>query len=167
MHRRLEEEFPYLILDARYEKVRKEGVIRGRAVLVALGVDWEGRRQVLAVELANRESATSWKEFLLKLKSHGLRGVTLAITDDHAGLKRSLAEVLPEAFWQRCYVHFFAQRPGLFTSQSQRRLLNGITLVLRSTQRRGGPPTRALPLLQAIVGLPYGRRIHRRRPRKS
>jgi putative transposase len=48
MHRSLEEEFPYLILDARYEKVREEGVIRSRAVLVALGVDWEGRRQVLA-----------------------------------------------------------------------------------------------------------------------
>ena len=106
MHRRLEEEFPYLILDARYEKVREEGVIRSRAVLVALGVDWEGRRQVLAVELANRESATSWKEFLLKLKSRGLRGVVLAVSDDHAGLKRSIAEVLPEAFWQRCYVHF-------------------------------------------------------------
>src|SRR6201985_2011174 len=106
MHRSLEEEFPYLILDARYEKVREDGVIRSRAVLVALGVDWEGRRKVLGVERANRESATSWKEFLLKLKSRGLRGVTLAITDDHAGLKRSLAEVLPEAFWQRCYVHF-------------------------------------------------------------
>src|SRR5271166_1449598 len=104
--RKLESEYPYLILDARYERVREEGVIRSRAVLVAIGVDWEGRRQVLAVELANRESATSWKEFLLKLKSRGLRGVTLAITDDHAGLKRSLAEVLPEAFWQRCYVHF-------------------------------------------------------------
>src|SRR3979490_1260765 len=65
MNRPLEEEFAYLILDARYEKVREEGVIRSRAVLVALGVDWEGRRQVLGVELANRESATSWKEFLL------------------------------------------------------------------------------------------------------
>src|ERR1700740_2850857 len=75
MHRPLEEEFPYLILDARYEKVREEGIIRSRAVLVALGVDWEGRRQVLAVELANRESASSWKEFLLKLKSRALRGV--------------------------------------------------------------------------------------------
>jgi putative transposase len=106
MHRPLEEEFPYLILDARYEKVREEGVIRSRAVLVALGVDWEGRRQVLAVELANRESATSWKEFLLKLKSRALRGVVLAVSDDHAGLKRSIAEILPEAFWQRCYVHF-------------------------------------------------------------
>jgi len=106
MQRRLEEEFPYLILDARYEKVREEGIIRNQAVLVALGVDWEGRRQVLAVEVATRESASSWKEFLLMLKSRGLTGVILAVSDDHPGLKRSIAEVLPEAFWQRCYVHF-------------------------------------------------------------
>jgi putative transposase len=104
--RPLEEAFPYLILDARSEKIREAGVIRSRAVLVALGVDWEGRRQVLAIELANRESATSWKELLLKLKSRGLREVVLAISDDHPGLKRAIAEVLPEAFWQRCYVHF-------------------------------------------------------------
>src|SRR6204780_1068582 len=81
MHRSLEEEFPYLILDARYEKVREDGVIRSRAVLVALGVDWEGRRQVLGVELANRESSSSWKEFLLGLKSRGLRGVFFVVSD--------------------------------------------------------------------------------------
>ena len=104
--RALEVEFPYLILDARYEKVREEGVIRSRAVLVAIGIDWEGRRQILAVEIAGRESTTSWRELLLSLKQRGLRGVRLAISDDHAGLKRALAEVLPEACWQRCYVHF-------------------------------------------------------------
>ena len=99
-------EYPYLILDARYEKVREEGVIRSRAVLVAIGIDWEGRRRILGVELANRESTTSWREFLLLLKQRGLSGVRLAISDDHPGLKRALAEVLPEAAWQRCYVHF-------------------------------------------------------------
>ena len=99
-------EYPYLILDARYEKVREEGVIRSRAVLVAIGIDWEGRRRILGVELANRESTTSWREFLLLLKQRGLTGVRLAISDDHPGLKRALAEVLPEAAWQRCYVHF-------------------------------------------------------------
>ena len=104
--RALEVQFPYLILDARYEKVREEGVIRSRAVLVAIGIDWEGRRQILAVEIANRESTTSWRELLLSLKQRGLSGVRLAISDDHAGLKRALAEVLPEACWQRCYVHF-------------------------------------------------------------
>src|SRR5258708_32005983 len=94
-----------LILDARYEKVREEGVIRSRAVLVAIGIDWEGRRRILGVELAGRESATSWREFLLGLKARGLRGVRTAISDDHAGLKRAISEVLPEAAWQRCYVH--------------------------------------------------------------
>jgi putative transposase len=63
--RRLEEDYPYLILDARYEKVREAGVIRSRAVLVAIGVNWDGRRCVLAVELANRESASSWKGWSL------------------------------------------------------------------------------------------------------
>jgi transposase-like protein len=100
--RALEVEFPYLILDARYEKVREDGVIRSRAVLVAIGIDWEGRRQILAVEIAGRESTTSWRELLLSLKARGLRGVRLAISDDHPGLKRALAEVLPEACWQRC-----------------------------------------------------------------
>ena len=106
MSRRLEEEYPYLILDARYERVREAGVICSRAVLVAIGVDWEGRRQILGVELADRESTSSWKNFLLGLKSRGLHGVYLTVTDDHAGLKKAIAEVLPLALWQRCYVHF-------------------------------------------------------------
>jgi transposase-like protein len=104
--RQLDEEYPYLILDARYEKVREEGVIRSRAVLIALGINWEGRRQVLAVELAPRESTNSWKEFLLALRARGLKGVVLVISDDHPGLKQAIAEVLVQAYWQRCYVHF-------------------------------------------------------------
>ena len=105
-NRRLEEEYPYLVLDARYEKVREDGVIRSQAVQVAIGINWEGRRCVLAVELANRESTSSWRDFLVRLKQRGLRGVELAVTDDHAGLKQGIVEVLPETAWQRCYVHF-------------------------------------------------------------
>ena len=104
--RRLEEEYPYLILDARYEKVREDGVIRSRAVLVAIGINWDGRRGVLAVELAGRESTTSWRQLLLSLKQRGLCGVEFVVTDDHPGLKKAIAEVLTEAIWQRCYVHF-------------------------------------------------------------
>ncbi len=104
--RPLEQEYPYLILDARYERVREEGHIVSRAILVALGIDWEGRRQVLAVEYAQRESLNSWKEFLLGLKQRGLHGVRLVVSDDHAGLKGAVREVLTEAWWQRCYVHF-------------------------------------------------------------
>lgn len=104
--RRLDEEYPYLILDARYEKVREDGVIHSRAVLIAIGVNWEGRRCVLAVELSNRESESSWKNFLSGLKERGLRGVDFIVSDNHAGLKAAIQEHLPHATWQRCYVHF-------------------------------------------------------------
>ncbi len=104
--RRLEEDFAYLILDARYERVREGGVITSQAVLIAIGIDWEGRRQVLAVELANRESRSSWRYFLEGLRKRGLKGVEFVVSDDHAGLKKAIAEILPEAAWQRCYVHF-------------------------------------------------------------
>jgi len=102
----LEEPYPYLVLDARYEKVRIDGVIRSQAVLIAIGINWDGRRQVLAVELANRESTTSWKDFLRRLKERGLHGVEFVVSDDHDGLKRAVAELLTDAAWQRCYVHF-------------------------------------------------------------
>jgi putative transposase len=102
----LMEAFPYVILDARYERVREGGVIVSRAILIALGIDWEGRRQVLAVEYANRESQSSWKEFLAQLKERGLRGVQFVVSDDHPGLKAAIREVLPGVWWQRCYVHF-------------------------------------------------------------
>ena len=104
--RHLDEEYPYLILDARYEKVREDGVIRTRAVMIAIGINWDGRRTVLAVELANRESATSWRDFIVTLKERGLRGVEFVVSDHHAGLKKAIGELLPEAIWQRCYVHF-------------------------------------------------------------
>jgi transposase-like protein len=68
-NRQLLETFPYLILDARYEKVREAGIVMSQAVLIAVGIDWDGRRQILAVEMAHRESRSSWKDFLLVLKA--------------------------------------------------------------------------------------------------
>ena len=104
--RRLSEAYPYLILDARYEKVREAGVIVSQAVLIAVAVDGEGRRQVLGVDLANRESRTSWRDFLRRLKERGLFGVEFVVSDDHEGLRQAIREILPGAHWQRCYVHF-------------------------------------------------------------
>ena len=105
-NRPLDEAYPYLILDARYERVRDNGVIAHQAVLIAIGINWEGKRQILAVEMANRESQSSWKDFLLRLKERGLSGVEFVVSDDHAGLKKAISVVLTEAAWQRCYVHF-------------------------------------------------------------
>ena len=104
--RRLEEDYPYLIVDARYERIRIGGAIRSQAVPIAIGINWDGRRCILGVELADRESRNSWREFLLSLRERGLRGVELVVSDDHAGLRAAVREVMPEAPWQRCYVHF-------------------------------------------------------------
>ena len=82
------------------------GCAKSHAVLIAIGSDWDGRRQVLAVELANRESRSSWRDFLLALRARGLNGVEFVVADDHAGLRAALREVMAEAAYQRCYVHF-------------------------------------------------------------
>ena len=95
--RRLEEAYPYLILDARYEKVREDGAVRSQAVLIAIGINWEGRRNILAVELASRESLSSWRDLLTSLRQRSLQGVEFVVSDDHAGLRRAIQEALPEA----------------------------------------------------------------------
>ncbi|SIT54705.1 transposase (fragment) [Mesorhizobium prunaredense] len=102
----------FLILDARYEKVRESGIVMSQAVLIAVGIDWDGRRQILAVEMANRESRSAWRDFLVGLKARGLKGVELVVSDDHAGLVAAIGEVIPEAAWQRCYVHFLPRKHG-------------------------------------------------------
>jgi putative transposase len=96
------EPFPYLILDARYEKVRGGGVVMSQAVLIAIGIDWDGRRQILAVDRANRESRSSWKDFLVGLRRRGLTGVEFVVADDLAGLRSAVREVLAESAFQRC-----------------------------------------------------------------
>jgi transposase-like protein len=104
--RRPGEPFACLIPDARYEEVREAGIVGSRAVLIAVGIGREGRRQVLAVGLANRGSRSSWKDFLLGSRERGLFGVEFVVADGHAGLRAALREVLPDAFVQRCHVPF-------------------------------------------------------------
>lgn len=104
--RELEGEFPYLILDARYEKVRREKRIVDAAVLVAIGVDAEGYRQVLGVEVAAGETELTWSKFLAGLRERGLRGVQLVVSDAHAGLGDARREHLSGVPWQRCQRHF-------------------------------------------------------------
>ena len=81
-------------------------MIISQAVLIAVAVDGDGQRQILGVDLASRESRTSWRDFLLALKERGLFGVEFVVSDDHEGLRQAIREVLSGAAWQRCYVHF-------------------------------------------------------------
>ena len=98
-----------------------------------MAVDGEGRRQILAVELANRESRSSWREFLSGLKARGLSGVEFVVSDNHEGLKAAIREVLPQAARQRCYVHFLRNALGHVPRKSlPRRRPGSTTIVCRS-----------------------------------
>jgi putative transposase len=103
--RPLEGDWPYVWLDATYVKVRQAGRIVSVAVIIAIGVNVDGRREVLGMDIGPSEAETFWTEFLRKLARRGLRGVKLVISDAHEGLKAAIGRVLC-ATWQRCRVHF-------------------------------------------------------------
>lgn len=96
----------YLMLDARYEKVRVEGKVISQAVLVVVGFTVEGRREMLDWRVADSESEQSWGEVFRDLKDRGLRGVTLVVSDAHRGIRSAVARHFQGAAWQRCRVHF-------------------------------------------------------------
>jgi putative transposase len=99
------EAFPYVYLDARYEKVRHGGVVVSSAVLVAIGVSSTGHREVLGVSVKLSENEVHWRDFLSRLKDRGLHGVKLFISDAHEGLKAARRAIFPTVPWQRCQFH--------------------------------------------------------------
>ena len=105
LNRPLEGDWPYLWLDATYVKVRDNGRIVSVAVIVAVGVNGDGRREVLGMTIGASEAETFWTDFLRQLARRGLRGVKLVVSDAHEGLKAAVVKVL-HASWQRCRVHF-------------------------------------------------------------
>jgi len=105
LSRPIEGDWPYLWIDATYLKVRRGGRIVSVAVIIAIGVNTDGRREVLGMEIGTSEAEPIWTEFLRKLTRRGLRGVKLAVSDAHEGIKAVVSKVL-SATWQRCRVHF-------------------------------------------------------------
>lgn len=97
--------YPYLILDARYEKVRREGVVVDCAVLMAIGIDTSGQRSILGVSSALSEAEPHWRAFLSSLLERGLRGVSYIVSDDHLGLKAARCSLFHSVTWQRCQFH--------------------------------------------------------------
>ena len=105
LNRPIEGDWPYLWIDATYLKVRRGGRIVSVAVIIAVGVNGDGRREVLGMEVGTSEAEPIWMEFLRKLTRRGLRGVKLVVSDAHPGIKAAVAKAL-NATWQRCRVHF-------------------------------------------------------------
>lgn len=98
-------EIPYLLLDARYEKVRVAGSVVSCALLVAVGITPEGQRTILSVSVSLSEAEVHWRDFLASLQDRGLHGVQLVVSDDHAGLRAALRSRLAGVKWQRCQFH--------------------------------------------------------------
>ncbi len=105
LDRPIEGDWPYLWIDATYVKVRQDGRVVSVAVIVAVGANSDGRREVLGLDIGPSEAEPFWTAFLRKLSRRGLRGVKLVVSDAHEGLKAAVAKIL-SATWQRCRVHF-------------------------------------------------------------
>ena len=112
LERPIEGSWPYLWIDATYIKVREGGRIISVAVIIAVGVNTDGRREVLGMAVGPSEAEPFWSKFLRSLTNRGLRGVKLVISDAHEGLKAAAKKVFG-ATWQRCRVHFMRNAPGL------------------------------------------------------
>ena len=105
LDRPIEGDWPYLWIDATYVKVRQAGRIVSVAVIIAVGVNGDGRREVLGMDIGPAEAEAFWTAFLRKLTRRGLRGVKLVVSDAHEGIKAAVSKILT-ATWQRCRVHF-------------------------------------------------------------
>ena len=113
-------EMPYLILDARYEKVRQAGVVQSAAVLVAVGVGKDGKRQIIGVSVALSEQEAHWRAFLKSLVERGLCGVRMIVSDAHTGLAAARQAVFGSVPWQRCQFHL-QQNAGAYVPRQEMR----------------------------------------------
>ena len=127
--------WPYLKIDARYEKVRVDGRVVSQAVLVTVGFDAEGRREVLDWRVADSESEASWGGLLRDLKDRGLSGVRLVVSDAHGGIRAALSRYLQGVAWQRCQVHFKRELCAKVSYKRGKELMRDLAAVLAPAER--------------------------------
>jgi putative transposase len=135
-NRRLEAQvYPYLFVDARYEKVRVDSRVVSQGVLIVSGVRDDGLREILAVEVADTESEATYQELFRSLKRRGLSGVQLVISDDHAGLKAAIARNFQGVAHQRCQVHYARNPLGMVAHARRKELSEGLRGVFAAPSR--------------------------------
>jgi transposase-like protein len=127
--------WPYVKVDARYEKVRVDGRVVSQAVLVTVGFDAGGRREVLDWRVGDSESEQCWGELFRGLKDRGLAGVRLVVSDAHAGLRAALARHFQGAAWQRCQVHFKRELCAKVSYKRSRELIKDVLAVFAGADR--------------------------------
>jgi putative transposase len=127
--------YPYLFVDARYEKVRVDGRVVSQGVLVVSGVRDDGYREILAVEIADTESEATYQEMFRSLKSRGLSDVELVVSDDHKGLKTAITRHFQGASWQRCQVHYARNLLGMVSFAKRKELGADLRAIFAATSR--------------------------------
>jgi putative transposase len=127
--------WPFLIVDARYEKVRHAGRIVSRAVLVVAGVNDDGHREILTWRLGDSESEQTWAEVFGELRRRGLSGVELVVSDGHEGIRAALQRAFPQAAWQRCRIHFIRNIMSKCSHKDRIVLINDIRAAFKLTDR--------------------------------
>ncbi len=105
-NRQLEKHYPFLVVDAIYLKVRENGRVRSKGLLIAKAVNESGHREIIGFQMANSESETSWSDFFSYLQERGLADVDLVVSDNHKGLVKAIQKHFQGAAWQRCQTHF-------------------------------------------------------------
>jgi putative transposase len=98
--------YPFVIVDAMYIKIHKEGRVLSQGALIALGINEEGHREILGIRIGDSESEATWSDFLIWLKGRGLQGVKMITSDDHGGLVKAIRRHMQGVSWQRCQTHF-------------------------------------------------------------
>jgi transposase-like protein len=148
--RPLTEAYPYLIIDARYEKVRRGGSVVSQAVLVAVGISASGYREVLGAWVADSESEASWGGLFSELKQRGLRGVRHVVSDDHAGMGKAIERHFQNVVWQRCQVHFVRNALSLCGVQQRPLVLRLMKTITESPTREAAKAAieQAIPELE-------------------
>ena len=135
-NRKLEAEaYPYLFVDARYEKARVDGRVVSQGVLLVSGVRDDGFREILAVEVTNTESEATYRELFRSLEGRGLKGVELVVSDDHGGLKAAIARHFQGAAYQRCQVHYVRNLLGMVGRARRKELAEGLRGVFAAPSR--------------------------------
>jgi putative transposase len=129
------EGYPYLFVDARYEKVRVDGRVVSEGVLIVSAVRDDGYREILAVEVADTESEATYHELFRSLKGRGLSGVELVVSDDHEGLKAAIARNFQGASYQRCQVHYARNLLGMVGHARRKELAEGLRGVFAAPSR--------------------------------
>ena len=124
--RPLTKRYPYLVVDARGERIRRDGAIIPQSTLIVVGIDNEGYREVLGVWCADSESEASWSTVFRELKERGLHGVSYVVSDDHTGLTKAIAHQFQGAIWQRCQVHFMRNVRAMVSKKDRGRITASI-----------------------------------------